>query len=85
MANCEQILTTRYSRRLITMRKARPYCAEAAAAYYERRGPPRMASDSMHDYVYASPAALAAEAGLSEAEQRAAAVARIPRNRGKCI
>lgn len=39
-ANCEQVLSTRYSRRLITMEKVRPYCAKAAAAYHAATGIP---------------------------------------------
>lgn len=41
--------------------------------------------DDMHEYVYKSPAELAAEAGISLAEHRAAQAARIPRHRGKNI
>lgn len=41
VANCEQHLTSRYSRRLVVMRKARRYDADAAAAYYEQKGPPK--------------------------------------------
>ena len=43
MANSEQILTSRYSRRLVTMEKVAPYDAAAAAAHYEALGPPRQA------------------------------------------
>lgn len=46
IANSEQILSGKYSRRLITMEKARPYDAEAAAAHHEAVGTPRWA-DSM--------------------------------------
>lgn len=41
IANCEQVLSTRYSRRLITMEKVRPYNAAEAAAFHEAAGPPR--------------------------------------------
>lgn len=85
VANCEQMLTTRYSRRLIVMEKIRAYDAAEAAAYFEQRGPPKMSVDDMHEYVYKSPAELAAEAGISLAEHRAAQAARIPRHRGKNI
>ncbi|GLC40262.1 hypothetical protein PLESTB_001633100 [Pleodorina starrii] len=61
VANSEQILTTRYSRRLITMEKVRPYDAAAAASYYAERPDPTMAIDRLHDIVYEQlPAAAAA-------------------------
>ena len=41
VANCEQVLSTRYSRRLITMEKVRSYDAAEAAAFHEAAGPPR--------------------------------------------
>ncbi|KAL4439704.1 hypothetical protein ABPG75_002705 [Micractinium tetrahymenae] len=85
LANCEQMLTTRYSRRLILMEKVKTYSAAEAAAYFERRGPPRMSIDNMHEYIYKSPAELAAEAGVTLEEHRAAQAARIPRHRGKNI
>ena len=53
-ANCEQVLASRYSRRLIVMRKVRQYDATAAAEYYENIGPPKMALDELRDYVYAT-------------------------------
>ncbi|KAK2076934.1 hypothetical protein QBZ16_005162 [Prototheca wickerhamii] len=54
IANCEQVLSTRYSRRLITMEKVRPYNAAEAAAFHEAAGPPRMAVDDLHAHVYAA-------------------------------
>ncbi len=53
-ANCEQMLATRYSRRLIVMRKVRKYDAEAARKYVEKVGPPKMALDEIRDHVYSS-------------------------------
>lgn len=53
VANCEQKLAGRYSRRLVVMRKERPYDAAAEAAHYESIGPPVMAQDSLHDMVFA--------------------------------
>lgn len=53
VSNCEQVLTTRYSRRLITMEKVAPYDAASAEAHYAALGPPIMAIDQMHDEVYA--------------------------------
>lgn len=44
-----------------------------------------MSIDDMHDYIYKSPAELAAEAGVTLQEHRAAQAARIPRHRGKNI
>ncbi|GFR46055.1 hypothetical protein Agub_g7525 [Astrephomene gubernaculifera] len=52
VANSEQILTSRYSRRLITMEKVRPYDADAAAAYHASKPDPTMAIDRIHDIVY---------------------------------
>jgi tRNA (guanine10-N2)-methyltransferase len=51
LANCEQLLGGRYSRRLVAMRKERAYDAAAAEAHYAALGPPRMAQDSMHELV----------------------------------
>lgn len=85
VANSEQILSTRYSRRLITMQKVRPYNADEAAAYYEQRGPPKMLIDDMHEHVYKRGGDLAAEGGLTLAELRAAQVSNMPKNRGKNI
>ncbi|KAG2435965.1 hypothetical protein HYH02_011679 [Chlamydomonas schloesseri] len=52
VANSEQILTMRYSRRLVTMEKVCPYDAAAAAAYHAARPDPTMAIDRLHDIVY---------------------------------
>lgn len=52
LANSEQILTTRYSRRLITMRKARPYDADAAALWREARKGFVMALERVPDIVW---------------------------------
>lgn len=41
VANCEQLLTSRYSRRLIIMQKVAAYDAAAAEAHFEARGPPK--------------------------------------------
>lgn len=41
VANCEQVLSTRYSRRLITMEKTAGYDTSAAEAYHTASGPPR--------------------------------------------
>ena len=41
VANSEQILGSKYSRRLITMEKARAYDALAAELHYAALGPPR--------------------------------------------
>jgi tRNA (guanine10-N2)-methyltransferase len=53
LANCEQFLGGRYSRRLVVVRKERAYDAAAAAAHAAALGPPRMAQDSMHEVVFA--------------------------------
>jgi len=55
VANCEQILGHKYSRRLVVMRKAMKYDAATAAAHLKALGPPVMAQDSMREYVYSSP------------------------------
>jgi hypothetical protein len=52
VANSEQILTSRYSRRLITMQKLGAYDSVAATAFHEAAGPPRMAIDNVHELVY---------------------------------
>lgn len=44
-----------------------------------------MSVDDMHEYVYKTPAQLAADAGMSLEALRAAQAARMPRNRGKNI
>jgi tRNA (guanine10-N2)-methyltransferase len=53
-ANCEQLLATKYTRRLIVMRKVRKYDGQAAQEYYEKIGPAKMALDDLRDYVYSS-------------------------------
>eukprot|EP00983_Pelagomonas_calceolata_P083098 1156083-Pelagomonas_calceolata.AAC.3 len=50
----EQILTTRYSRRLITYEKLHAYDAAAAARHHEANPDPTMAIDRIHDIVYDS-------------------------------
>ncbi|GIL78953.1 hypothetical protein Vretimale_203 [Volvox reticuliferus] len=67
VANSEQILTSRYSRRLITMEKVRPYDAPAAAAYYAARPDPTMAIDRLHDIVYDRLPAVSAAAAMMTA------------------
>ncbi|GLI63539.1 hypothetical protein VaNZ11_006528 [Volvox africanus] len=52
VANSEQILTSRYSRRLITMEKVQPYDVATATAYYAARPDLTMAIDRLHDIVY---------------------------------
>lgn len=48
----EQLLTRRYSRRLITMEKVRPYDTAAAAAHHALKPDPTMAIDCIHEIVY---------------------------------
>ena len=43
VSNCEQLLTTRYSRRLITMQKTQPYNASEVQQFHLEQGPPRYA------------------------------------------
>ena len=50
----EQVLSNRYSRRLITMAKVKRYDAVAAAAHHEAIGPPELSIDKLHDTVYES-------------------------------
>lgn len=47
----EQLLTTRYSRRLITLEKVARYDAAAAAAHHAAQPDPSMAIDRMRDLV----------------------------------
>jgi hypothetical protein len=49
-----QVLNTRYVRRLITMEKACPYDADAAAAWRTQLGSAPMPMDSIHETVYHS-------------------------------
>ena len=52
-ANCEQVLTGRYSRRLIVMRKVKKYDAEEVRAFYAAAGAPKMKLDEFHGHIYA--------------------------------
>lgn len=54
VANSEQILTIRYSRRLITMEKVCKYDSEAAAAHHAAHPDPTMMVDRLYDIVYES-------------------------------
>eukprot|EP00775_Hariotina_reticulata_P006648 gene6648-6873_t len=51
--NTEQFLTTRYSRRLVTMIKVKPYDAAAVAQFKADRAGFMMAIDKLHDIVFA--------------------------------
>lgn len=51
--NTEQLLTTRYSRRLITMRKVKCYDPQVAARFKEERKDFVMDIDRLHEVVYA--------------------------------
>lgn len=51
--NTEQLLTTRYSRRLVTMQKVQPYDAVVAAAFKAERAGFVMDIDRIHEIVYA--------------------------------
>ena len=48
----EQLLTTRYSRRLITMVKHAAYDPDQVAAFHAAHPDPSMAIDRIHDVVY---------------------------------
>lgn len=50
--NCEQLLTTRYSRRLIVMEKVLRYSRQEADDHHRKMGPPVLAIDQVHDVVY---------------------------------
>lgn len=52
VANSEQILSSRYSRRLITMEKVAPYDEVAAQAHLKARGGYQLAIDNVHALVY---------------------------------
>ena len=54
VANCEQPLATRYSRRMIVMRKVREYDEEESRGYWEGVGEPTMALDDIRGYVYSA-------------------------------
>ena len=64
VANCEQLLSRKYSRRLVVMEKVAPYDAAAASAHYARLGPPRC------DHIRAWGAAMALEP-MARVPQRA--------------
>lgn len=90
--NSEQILTSRYSRRLITMVKTKPYDAEAAAEFKRQRQGFVMALDRLSELVYskeAAAAAAAAAAGSGDSSSGAAGEQQqltrggIPKYRGK--
>ncbi|KAK9842023.1 hypothetical protein WJX81_004620 [Elliptochloris bilobata] len=53
VANCEQVLSSRYSRRLITLQKVRAYDAAEAAAFHKSQGPPSSGCDGIHLHVFA--------------------------------
>lgn len=54
VANCEQVLSSRYSRRLLVLRKTMRYDATAEQHHFEKLGPPCMAQDELRDHVYSS-------------------------------
>jgi hypothetical protein len=54
LLHSEQILTSRYSRRLITLEKLHPYDAAAAAAHHEAHPDPTLAIDRVHEIVFDS-------------------------------
>jgi hypothetical protein len=92
--NSEQILTSRYSRRLITMVKIKPYDAAAAAEFKKQREGYVMALERLSEIVYSSKEQLAAAAaaaaggsstGSSEAGQQQQVImpSGMPKYRGK--
>lgn len=54
IANCEQLLSGRYSRRLLVMKKMNKFDQLAEDTHYQTKGPPKMALDELRDHVYAS-------------------------------
>ena len=52
--NTEQILSGRYSRRLITMEKVKVYSKQEAEAYHLEKGDPVLKIDNLRDFVYES-------------------------------
>lgn len=52
VANCEQPLTPRYSRRLIVMEKVGRYDAQQAAEYHTAQGEPRFSAELVSELVY---------------------------------
>jgi tRNA (guanine10-N2)-methyltransferase len=90
--NSEQILTSRYGRRLITMVKVKPYDAAAAAEFREQREGYVMALERLTEIVYSSKEELAAAAaaggsnGSSEGSgQQPVVVPSMPKYRGKGV
>lgn len=61
VANCEQILCSKYGRRLVIMEKVDTYNEEKALAHWRNVGSPQMKLDQIRDHVYS------AEDGLEDA------------------
>lgn len=68
-----QILNSKYSRQLITMKKTVPYDQLSVDEFHARQGLPGMKVDNIHNVVMTKP----------REDNRAEAHARIPRLRGK--
>lgn len=88
--NSEQILTSRYSRRLITMVKTKPYDGAVAAEFKKQRAGYVMALERLSEIVYSSKeqlaaAAAAAAGGGSEVGQQQQVImpSGMPKYRGK--
>ncbi|KAF8068156.1 Tr1 [Scenedesmus sp. PABB004] len=83
VANSEQLLTTRYSRRLVTMAKDAPYDAHMAAAWAASRAGFTMAIDAVRDAVYAALPRPGDAPGGDGADALAGGGAAKPKFRGK--
>jgi tRNA (guanine10-N2)-methyltransferase len=67
LANSEQHLSTKYTRRMITMAKSRPYDAAVAAAFKKQREGFVMALDKIPELVYPNRAGTPPPAGAGAA------------------
>lgn len=72
--NSQQVLSSRYGRRLITMVKTRPYDSAAAAAFKQEREGYVMALDRLSELVYAQQPVGAGEGGAAGEQQQAPSV-----------
>jgi hypothetical protein len=89
-ANCEQMLCTRYSRRMIAMVKVRRYDAAAAAAAARERQGFVMDLERLADVLHAPRGAAAAAAGDGGGSSSSASARRekggaMPKYRGKTL
>ena len=52
---CEQYLTMKYTRCLVTMEKTQSYDADKVATFHKTQGAPHMTIDDIHERVFDNP------------------------------